>query len=267
MSRFTQSLGLPPPLLNALIFDVDGTLAETERDGHRVAFNLAFQEFGLPWDWSVGLYADLLKVTGGKERILHYVDRYQPGFVANQPLADLVTQLHRSKGRYFRELLQSRIMPLRPGIQRLIADAQRQQVRLAIATTSARETVIPLLQRLLGPEAPSWFEVIATGDDVADKKPAPDVYHLVLQTLGLSPDLCLVIEDSQQGLRAAVAAGLPTVVTVNDYTRHQSLPQARLVINHLGEPHRPFEVLWGNAGQAYYFSLELAQMLLSSSVA
>jgi HAD superfamily hydrolase (TIGR01509 family) len=267
LGGFTQVSGLPQPLLNALIFDVDGTLAETERDGHRVAFNLAFQEFDLPWDWSVGLYADLLKVTGGKERVLHYIHRYQSGFEADLPLMELATLLHQSKGRYFRELLQTHTMLLRPGIKRLIADARRQRVRLAIATTSARETVLPLLERLLGVEAPSWFEVIATGDDVVNKKPAPEVYHLVLETLALSPDQCLVIEDSQQGLRAAVAAGLTTVVTVNDYTRYQSMPQASLVINHLGEPHRPFEVLWGNAGEAYYFSLELAQLLLSSAVA
>lgn len=231
-----------------------------------MAFNLAFQELGLPWHWSVGLYGDLLKVAGGKERIIHYIDRYQPRFQPDIPLDAWATRLHQAKGRYFQDLLQTHTMALRPGIKRLLVDAQSQQLRLAIATTSARATVIPLLHRLLGPEAASWFEVIATGDDVVHKKPDPEVYHRVLDSLELPTNQCLVLEDSQQGLRAAVAAGLTTVVTVNDYTRHQSMPQAKLVINHLGEPHRPFEVLWGNAGQAYYFSLELAQTLLCRPV-
>ncbi|HIK45262.1 MAG TPA: HAD family hydrolase [Leptolyngbyaceae cyanobacterium M65_K2018_010] len=250
-------------LLEALIFDVDGTLAETERDGHRVAFNQAFQDFELPWYWSVGLYGQLLRVAGGKERIRYYVDRYQPGLVGDRDLAQLVTALHRAKTQHFQALLATDVIPLRPGVKRLLAAARQQGVRLAIATTSAKDTVIPLLERLLGPESPTWFEVIAAGDMVPAKKPAPDIYHLVVEVMGLDRSRCLVVEDSQPGLTAALAAGLTTVVTVNDYTRHQTLSGARLVINHLGEPHLPFEVLQGDTGQAYYFSLDLAQTLLS----
>lgn len=247
----------------ALIFDVDGTLAETERDGHRVAFNRAFQEFGLPWHWSVGLYGQLLGVAGGKERIRHYVERYQPKGLPPGDPTDLIVALHRAKAFHFRELLGARVIPLRPGVRRLITEARQQRVRLAIATTSAKDTVLPLLEQLLGPDSPSWFEVIAAGDMVPAKKPAPDIYHLVVETLGLPRDHCLVLEDSQQGVLAAVAAGLTTVVTLNDYTRRQSMPGASLVISHLGEPSQPFEVLWGEARDAYYFSLELAQSLLT----
>ena len=247
--------------LEALIFDVDGTLAETERDGHRVAFNQAFKEFGLSWHWPVGLYGQLLRVAGGKERIHYYVRRYQPTFEI-EAMDELVVALHQAKARHFQALVESTVIPLRPGVRRLIEAAQREGVRLAIATTSAKDSVIPLLERLLGPESPRWFEVIAAGDMVPAKKPAPDIYELVVKAMGLTPATCLVIEDSQQGLEAAIAAGLTTVVTVNDYTRAHSLAAARLVISHLGEPNLPFEVLQGEAAQAYYFSLDLAQALL-----
>lgn len=247
--------------LEALIFDVDGTLAETERDGHRVAFNQAFQEFGLPWHWPVGLYGQLLGVAGGKERIHYYMHRYQPKFEA-EDIDELVIALHQAKAKHFQALIESNVIPLRPGVRRLIEAARKEGIRLAIATTSAKDSVMPLLEQLLGPESPGWFEAIAAGDMVPAKKPAPDIYNLVVSTMDLNPATCLVIEDSQQGLEAATAAGLTTVVTVNDYTRNHTLTSARLVINHLGEPNLPFKVLQGQAAKAYYFSLDLAQTLL-----
>jgi HAD superfamily hydrolase (TIGR01509 family) len=248
--------------LEALIFDVDGTLAETERDGHRVAFNLAFEEFGLPWHWPIGLYGQLLKVAGGKERIRHYLQRYRSVSAVDD---DLILALHQAKARHFQALVERDVIPLRPGVRRLMQTARREGIRLAIATTSAKASVLPLLEHLLGADSPTWFEVIAAGDMVAAKKPAPDVYTLVIGVMGLHPAHCLVFEDSQQGLAAATAAGLTTVVTVNDYTRRHAFDGARLVISHLGEPDLPFEVLQGNAAHAYYFSLDLAQALLSPS--
>jgi beta-phosphoglucomutase-like phosphatase (HAD superfamily) len=250
-------------LPEALIFDVDGTLAETERDGHRVAFNLAFQEFGLSWHWPVGLYGQLLRVAGGKERIRYFIQRYPSGLDPSEDVTDLVAALHEAKTRHFQGLLAQQVIPLRPGVRRLLQEARRQGVRLAIATTSAKDNVMPLLETLLGPESPTWFECIAAGDMVPVKKPAPDIYHLVLSAMALDPSRCLVFEDSQQGLEAATAAGLTTVVTVNDYTRKQAFPTAALVISHLGEPSTPFEVLQGDASHAYYFSLELAQRLVA----
>lgn len=248
--------------LEALIFDVDGTLAETERDGHRVAFNRAFQDFGLAWHWPVGLYGQLLQVAGGKERIRYFIQRYQPKLNYQGNLTDLVLDLHKAKTAHFHKLLQDNAIPLRPGVKRLLHEARSHQVRLAIATTSAKDAVFPLLETLLGPTAPQWFEFIAAGDMVPNKKPAPDIYNLVVRIMGLDPNRCLVVEDSQQGLAAATAAGLNTVVTVNDYTRKHPLSEAKLVVNHLGEPNQPFEVLRGDSGQAYYFSLELAAKLL-----
>jgi len=248
--------------LKALIFDVDGTLAETERDGHRLAFNRAFAEAGLPWRWSVGLYGTLLEVAGGKERIRYFVERYLDGFQPPVPLEDFVADLHRAKTDHFKALMATGTIAPRPGVRRLIRQAQAAGMRLAIATTSSPDNALALLRSAFAPEAPDWFEVIAAGDMVPAKKPAPDIYHYALDHLGLTADHCLVIEDSYQGLVAATRAGLKTVVTVNDYTRHQDHSGAALVINHLGEPSLPFEVLQGDARDAYFFTLNLAGALL-----
>lgn len=256
--------------LQALIFDVDGTLAETERDGHRCAFNQAFADFGLDWDWSVELYGQLLEVSGGRERIRHYINHYLERPLPKRPdLPDVESfchSLHQAKTARFEQFLQMGTLPLRPGVRRLIGAAQRAKVRLAIATTSAPASVYTLLQTTLAPNAADWFEVIAAGDMVPTKKPAPDVYLYALNKLGLLPEHCLAIEDSNQGLTAATRAGLKTVVTVNDYTRSQDFSAAALVLDHLGDPERPFQVLMGKVPHAAYFTLGLAEYLLGGKV-
>ena len=248
--------------LKALIFDVDGTLAETERDGHRLAFNRAFQEFGLPWRWDEGLYGKLLDIGGGKERITYFLKRYRSDFQPPMELEVLVKKLHMAKTAHFKALLETGGIQPRPGVLRLIQSAQKRGIRLAIATTSAPANALALLTSVFAPEAPSWFEVIAAGDMVPAKKPAPDVYQYVLDHLVLPPEACVAIEDSRQGLLAATTAGLATAVTVNDYTRHHDLALADLVVNHLGEPSEPFEVLQGPKEFGYFFTLDLAQYLL-----
>ncbi|MGV0025895.1 HAD family hydrolase [Phormidesmis priestleyi] len=249
-----------PPL--TLIFDVDGTLADTERDGHRVAFNRAFQEAGLDWNWPIDLYGDLLDVAGGKERILHYIRTYQPSFDSPNGLESFIEELHTAKSRHYKNLVREGIIPLRPGVKRLIQEAREQGLRLAIATTSSLDNVLALLETTLGLDSPLWFEVIAAGDVVPHKKPAPDVYLHVLQAMTLQPESCLAIEDSFQGLQAALQARLKTVITLNDYTRDQDFLGATLVLNHLGEPDAPFEVLSGEAQGHKQFDLSLANALL-----
>ena len=233
--------------LEALIFDVDGTLADTERDGHRVAFNQAFVEAGLDWHWDVALYGELLEVTGGKERMHHYVDRYRPDYRKPADFEALVARLHLAETRYYAALLGRGGIPLRPGVRRLLEEARTRGVRLAIATTTTPENVTALLCHAVSSEAESWFEVIGAGDAVAAKKPAPDIYYYVLDRLHLSPAQCMAFEDSENGLRAAQAAGLKTVITVNDYTRTHDFHGAAVVLAHLGEPGRPFQVLSGYA--------------------
>ncbi|MDY6940289.1 MAG: HAD family hydrolase [Cyanobacteriota bacterium] len=247
-------------VLQALIFDVDGTLAETERDGHRVAFNQTFAEFGLDWDWSIDLYGELLAVSGGKERIRFYLDRYRSNFQPPTDLDRFVATLHAAKTRHYRELLDRGEIPLRWGVRRLIEEARNEGMRLAIATTSALPNAMALLDRTLDP---TWFEVIAAGDIVPAKKPAPDIYHYVLDRLGLTAGECLVFEDTHYGLQAATQAGLNAVVTLNDYTLGQDFSPAALVLDHLGEPDRPFNVKAGNARGATYFDLTLAWHLHS----
>ncbi len=232
--------------LQALLFDVDGTLADTEGEGHRVAFNRAFRERGLDWDWGVALYGQLLAVTGGKERILYYLERFRPDFPRPDDLPGLVAELHQAKTRYYTAMLGEGAIPLRPGVRRLLADARAAGLRLAIATTTTPENVTALLDSTLGADARDSFELIAAGDIVPRKKPAPDIYVWVMQRMGLSPGQCLALEDSHNGVRSARGAGIPSVVvTVNDYTRAEDFTDATLVVDTLGEPGAPPQVLGG----------------------
>ena len=227
--------------LQALVFDVDGTLADTERDGHRVAFNRAFARVGLDWTWDVPLYGALLAVTGGKERIRHYTERYHKEPVDNA----LVQEVHRLKTLEYAALIEEEGIPLRPGVRRLLIEARSAGVRLAIATTTTPDNVRALLGRALGPSWNEWFAAIGAGDIVPAKKPAPDIYHHVLKALRLPPDSCVAFEDSENGLASALGAGLATVVTVNDYTRAQSFKGAAVVLSDLGEPGRACRVFAG----------------------
>lgn len=222
--------------LQAIIFDVDGTLAETERDGHRPAFNRAFAEAGLDWHWDEELYGRLLTVTGGKERIRHFAERHAPEVAARPDFPALVQRLHAAKTRHYVEIVDSGALPLRPGINELIETARQAGIRLAIATTTSPENVDALLRASLAPAAVDWFEVIGAGDIVPAKKPAPDIYLWVLKRLGLPAAACIAIEDSANGLRAALAADVPTVVTISEYTRGQDFTGATLVVNKLDQP-------------------------------
>lgn len=218
--------------LKCIIFDVDGTMADTERNGHRIAFNLAFKEKGLQWDWDEELYGQLLKVTGGKERMKYF----QEDFLHEQILSDEdIKELHACKTRHYVELLQSGQIPLRQGVRELIEQAKESGIDVAIATTTTPVNVTTLLHATLGEGSENLFSVIAAGDVIPNKKPAPDIYIYALQKMGLDAGDCIAIEDSEAGLASSVAAGIKTVVTTNLYTKNQDFSLAEIVKPNLGD--------------------------------
>ena len=203
---------------DAVIFDVDGTLAETERDGHRVAFNRAFAEAGLPWRWDERLYGELLAVTGGRERIGRYAQRFDPRWLGDERAAERIAALHRRKNEHYAAIVEAGELRLRPGVAPLLDELAAAGLRLAIATTTSRANVEVLLRATLGAAALARFEVVVCGEDVGRKKPDPEAYLLALQQLRLPAARCIAVEDSANGLRAALAAEVPTVIVRSLYT-------------------------------------------------
>ncbi|MCY1287749.1 Phosphorylated carbohydrates phosphatase [compost metagenome] len=236
--------------MKALIFDVDGTLADTET-AHLQAFNAAFAEVGLDWCWDEDLYTRLLKVAGGKERLMHYWRMVDPEEARGCKVRETIDAVHAIKTRHYAERVGSGQLPLRPGIARLIEEAGSAGVPIAIATTTTPANLDALLQVPLGQRWRDRFAAIGDAGTTAIKKPAPDVYLAVLQRLGLEAGDCLAIEDSENGLRAAQAAGIATVVTPTAYTAHDRFDGALLVLPHLGDPAQPLPQQLPGAAQRW----------------
>lgn len=247
--------------LKAIIFDVDGTLAETERDGHRVAFNLAFTDAGLDWFWDEELYGKLLAVTGGKERIRYYLSDFNKGFQYSGDIAQLVKDLHSAKTEHYVALLANKAIGLRPGVERLFSEIREAGLRMAIATTTTPENVTALIASTLGEEALSWFDCIAAGDIVPAKKPAPDIFEYCIEQLKLRPEQCLALEDSGNGIKASLGAEIPTLVTINEYTKDDDFNGALSVVTHLGEIDLPYETVSGRPMAGQFISLESLKRL------
>jgi HAD superfamily hydrolase (TIGR01509 family) len=240
--------------VSALVFDCDGVLADTERYGHLPAFNATFAEYGLPVRWSEDDYAEKLRIGGGKERMASLFD--DPGLVRAARLPsgaderrELLARWHRTKTAWFTKLVADGQLPPRPGIARIIPAALDAGWEVAVASTSAEESVRAVLQHAVGAATAARVPLFA-GDVVPAKKPDPAVYRLAVDRLGLDPDDTLVVEDSRNGLLATVGAGLPCLVTVNGYTRDERFDEAVLVVSELGDPDRPPIEVLANRGAA-----------------
>ncbi|ABL02183.1 HAD-superfamily hydrolase, subfamily IA, variant 3 [Candidatus Ruthia magnifica str. Cm (Calyptogena magnifica)] len=237
--------------LEALIFDVDGTLANTEHYGHLKAFNLAFKELGLDWHWSNEIYHKLLNVTGGQLRIKYYLKKYNPTF-EHQYLDNFVASIHQLKTKIYVRLTNQGAVPLRTGVKRLFNEARKANLRLAIATTTTPENVDALIANTLGSEALDWFEVIGAGNIVSKLKPSGDIYTHVLKQMNLDSTKCLAFEDSHNGIISATQAGLKSIITVNEYTDKHEFDGALVVLDHLGDKYKPFNLIKGDATNTSY---------------
>ena len=220
--------------IKAVLFDQDGVIIDTERDGHRVAFNQTFKEFGYDFEWDVDEYHELLQVAGGKERMRHYL--YTKGFgveVKPEEEDELIKAMHKVKTQRFVELIESGELPLRPGVKRLMQEVMDAGLTLGVCTTSNERAARAVAYKILKDVK---FDFVLAGDVVSKKKPDPEIYNLALEKTGLKPEECIVIEDSRNGVLAAKAAGMHVVATTNVYTEKEELHEADLVVTCLGDP-------------------------------
>lgn len=222
-------------MLQAFIFDVDGTLADTEH-AHLNAFNHAFRQVGMDWHWDEALYTELLNISGGKERMLHHWQRVQPDLkdIGGQGVNDTLDRLHTLKTAAYEAAVMDGAVELRPGVLRLMDEAARAGIRLAIATTTSPVNIAALLSRAIGIDWRSHFVAIGDASTAPLKKPHPQVYLQMVQALDLPASECLAFEDSANGLQAATAAGLSTIVTPTGFTRHHDFSNALRVLPDLG---------------------------------
>jgi len=229
-----------------LLLDCDGTIADTERDGHLVAFNRAFADLGYDISWSVEEYRALLDVPGGKERLRTYFSQHpELGLGSGEALEQHVLALHRRKSEVYLELVDAGAMPGRPGIRRLVHAALDGGWRVAVASTSSARSVEAVARSVVGDEAVERMSGVFAGDVVEHKKPHPDIYELALTDVGLDPSRTIVVEDSRPGATAAQRAGLTHLVTVNHFTKDEHFPDAATVVDSLGEPGAPSTVIAG----------------------
>jgi HAD superfamily hydrolase (TIGR01509 family) len=237
--------------LEALLFDVDGTLVDTE-ELHRQAYNQTFVKFGFGWDWDVELYARLLSVSGGEGRIAHYIDLVDLPTSEKARLRRIVPAIHRIKTGCYGELVANKSVPLRPGVGRLITEARRAGLLIGLAASSASANVRRLIASAFGMDVGSAVDAIVCVDEVGRKKPAPDIYELLLTRLATPAHACVAFEDSRNGMLAAKAAGLRTVVTPTRWTAAQKFEEADLILPRLGDPTQPLDgSVAGRIGASY----------------
>jgi HAD superfamily hydrolase (TIGR01509 family) len=225
----------------ALIYDCDGVLGDTEQYGHLPAFNQMWRELGVPWEWSVEEYGRKLKIGGGKERMSslfaepEFLKAFTPP-ATEKERTELIAAWHKRKSAIYRQIVNSGRIPPRSGVKRLTEEALGKGWIVSVASTSAQESVEAVLRRAMGEATAARFSLVLAGDVVKAKKPAPDIYILAAQRLGVKPSECVVVEDSNNGVVSAVSAGMKCVVTVSGYTREEDFSEADIVLSCLGDP-------------------------------
>lgn len=246
--------------IKALLFDQDGVIIDTERDGHRVSFNMTFKDFGYDFQWDVEEYHELLQIAGGKERMKHYLHTKGFGVPVNPDEEDdLIKRMHKHKTAKFVELITSGALPLRPGVKRLMKEAMAAGVIVGVCTTSQEAAANALISTML---SDIKFAFVLAGDVVKKKKPDPAIYNLSLERSGLKPEECLVVEDSRNGILAAKAAGMFVVATTNPYTEKEDLHEADIIVTCLGDADGEKGTLkQGGEGIDYDGVLRLEQLL------
>jgi len=221
--------------IDAILFDCDGVLADTERDGHRPAFNKAFQLNNIDENWDVELYGELLEIGGGKERMtFHWNKVGWPKSIPEDQRAEIVKKLHLQKTDLFMEMIDQGAIPLRPGILRIVDDAIAAGIKLAVCSTSNEKAVANIVKVLMGPSRAERFQIFA-GDMVKKKKPAPDVYNMAVDTMGLDKSRCVIVEDTHIGLGAAKAAGISCLITKSSYSASEDFTGSALIVDEIGE--------------------------------
>ena len=220
--------------IKAAFFDQDGVIIDTERDGHRVSFNMTFKEFGFTDEWDVDYYHELLQIAGGKERMKHHWKT--KGFsrpLTEEEIDNLVKEMHKRKTAIFVELIESGKLPLRPGIRRFMKELMEAGIQIGVCTTSNEQAAKAITEKIL---SDIKFDIVLAGDVVKNKKPDPEIYNMALSRLGLQPEECFVVEDSKNGVKAAKAACMKTIVTTNGYTEKEDVEAGDVIVSSLGEP-------------------------------
>jgi HAD superfamily hydrolase (TIGR01509 family) len=251
--------------LGAIIFDVDGTIADTEAL-HLRAFNHAFEAAGLDWRWDDAAYDQMLRIEGGLARLRAWVETHRPRDLAWAEADGALTRIHAAKSEFYLRTLENEGLPLRPGIARLIHEARSQGIALGVCTASSRLNFEALILNAMGFEALEWFGAIVTGDDVDAAKPDPEGFAAVCARLGVAPSAAVAVESSPHGVAAARAAGLTVIACPLRGSQPEDLAGAALVLSDLGDPGLPFRVLAGDPGRAGHITIDTLRMLLNEPV-
>mgnify|MGYP001422145794 FL=1 len=248
-------------LLSAVLFDVDGTIAETE-DLHRKCFNESFKEFNLDWFWDEAIYKELINIGDGKERIEHYIKRAWPEMLEYKNLTKYINSIHKVKNELFEDYILESEINLRPGFKRLIKNLKANNVRIVSVSSTSEKNLITLFERGLNIDPGSTFDLIAHGDCTENKRPSPEIYEWILEKLRLPSQSCIAIEDSLRGVESARNANIEVLVTPSSYTKHENFKDAKVVVSDLGEEDRPFKKIRGNVFQHKYVDFELLSRII-----